>query len=383
MDIGVKTMLDSYMSTFDAYPSMSDALKAEVEQWKSKTIALAESTSDAMTFMTRFMGEGLQDECTAILTKAAMASYQQAEAVQPDQPAKTSALPTVSEFLEQYRASYETVKADGYRKRGEAAYEQLLGVAGRTDDLIEAQIIIEQEELFWKIVKDDSLDIFQSVLEAMDPLNPSTTRPLLQHVNAYKQSSGAEELTYRLDLLQEEKAGMTAFGGAKIAFAAQLATYLLEYNSARMSLWSWNADRLAMGGLAAMIKLRASIRKTLEAMKKVLDMTFDELLDDEGMKIWLLSPQSADALGRIKTAMLPQNYEAFRDIVNNEILADIPITEIAMRQPATAVTYSLKKEHDSFADFARKEADRLNAGLTYYQYSDKLEATAAAYAPKK
>lgn len=88
---------------------------------------------------------GIQDKYTALITKVAMAansgSQESSETIE-----SASQLPSVSEFLEQYRPSYDEVCKRG-GLAGKKAYEDLFDIANKTDDLLEAQIIIEETRI--------------------------------------------------------------------------------------------------------------------------------------------------------------------------------------------------------------------------------------------
>lgn len=377
MDELIRSMYQPSIDALKSYDIKDEELKAQIDEWIRKVEDLANSSRDASVFMSRFMESGLQGECTAMISKAYMQSVQ-ASSTQNN----TSSKPlSVKQFVEQYRTAYDEVAAAGYRKRGEKAYCDLFAVADRTDDMIEAQIIIEKERLLWKIVSEDSLDIFESVLEAMDPLS-FTSKPLALHVEAYKQSSSDEELSYRIELLETQKQRAVQEGTIKMSFAAQLAFLLLSYQKARMELWRWASDNMAKNALLAMIKIRKAARDTLQTLQETLGMSFDDVLADEGMKIWMLSPQNCDALGRIKASMLPQNYEAYRDMIRNEILSDSSIEETVMRRPPVLISFALTKTHDRFIADAMKTAETLNSELTYFRYMNRLEDTAKQFLPK-
>ena len=105
----------------------------------------------------------------------------------------------------QYRIPYEEVKKAGYRKNAQAAYAAILAIPKQTDDMLEAQLILEEDGLLWKIVKEDGLDIFAPILEAMDPLQEAMTAGLELQTRAFQESQSVEDLDYHLEKLEFEK----------------------------------------------------------------------------------------------------------------------------------------------------------------------------------
>ncbi|MBE5780226.1 MAG: hypothetical protein E7328_00165 [Clostridiales bacterium] len=382
MDPIIQSMITGYLSAFDAYEIKNDATKAQVEQWKQELTALANSTGDVGAFNTKFMESGLQERYMSLVTQVAMASMQQSAPAEQEASA-VQPLPSVKQFLAQYEMGYQEVKKAGYRKRGEKAYEDLFAVADRTDDMLQAQIILEEERHLWKIVAEDSLDIYETIYEAMDPLYRMVTEPLKLHMDAYKESSGDEELTYKLEKLEDEKLRIRTEGGVQVQLAGQLAVFLLGYFKARIMVWEWESDKSASSGYAGMVSNRASIRRMLENMKALFGLTWQDLLKDESTKIWMLSPRNVDAFGRIKAAMVPGNFEVYADLLENEILTDKTMEEIIFRKPPKYMSFVLNAGHDRYAERAEKIAEELNKDIAYFKYMSQLSDVADAYAPKK
>ena len=67
-------------------------------------------------------------------------------------------------------------------------------------------------------------------------------------------------------------------------------------------------------------------------------------MQNEGLKIWLLSPMTADdgkALGRLRSVMHPQNYAVFTDLINEEIRPEKSAAELLKRKPEKVLWYKL------------------------------------------
>ena len=376
--------VQGYLDAFDAYEINGPALQQQVDELRKKMYAFDDAHAEPTQFYGRFAESGLQEEYSALIARVAMASMGSADAegnVKTDCSDTPAPAPlSVRDFVEQYRVPYEEVRKAGYRKRGEAAYEKILALADEVDDMLDAQIIMEEERLLWNIVSWDSLDIFEPILQALDPLQPTTTVVIERYVQLYREVQGSEELDYALERLEFERVAAVLQATGRMNAAAHLAFQLLGYCSSKL-----NAQRSGGGqkDLRIMIGFRSAARRALRLLDEELGMTFDDLLADEGLKIWLLSPQNVDELGRIKESLHPQNYDLFKDIVDNEILSDLSILQLLKRRPEKAIWYGFDGSAQSaFRKRAAEKAKELNAHLTYYQYREHLKGALEASLPQ-
>jgi hypothetical protein len=137
-----KMMIDAYMKPlYDLNPS--GQLLANVQKFEDALYSFAAENPGAMDIV----GEsGKRDEYNALYI-AAMTGGCQTPAPEEEvgTPPEGWTLPTVKEFLDSYRYVYESSVKPYNRPMTEAAYMRLFAVADRTDDLLEAQIIIEKE----------------------------------------------------------------------------------------------------------------------------------------------------------------------------------------------------------------------------------------------
>jgi hypothetical protein len=381
-------IVQGYLDTFEDYTIESPSLRQQMEELRRKMVLFADMNPDASVFYQKFAESGLQEEYSRLITKVAMASMGTADAdgnVKTDDSDMPAPPPiSVRDFVEQYRVPYHEIKKAGYRKRGEAAYEEIFAVADRTNDMLEAQMILEQERLLWKIVSEDTLDVLEPILQAMDPLQPAMTIALEKHVEAYKKAQSSEELDYIIERLEFEKIALTQQAIGRMNMVTQLVSLLMDYSANKL-----NAQRSGGQGepgkkaLYAMISLRSALRRALQLLEEELGLTFDDLLADEGLKIWLLIPQSVDELGRIKKSLHPQNYDVFRNMVRDEILSDLSIAEILSKTPDQMIWYSLgHAEQNAFHNKAAGKAKQLNEHLTYYQYREQLGQASRQYMPQ-
>lgn len=372
-------IIQGYLEAFRAYQISDAVLQKELKELEEKMEAFAGANTDIATFYSKFAESGLQEEYSALISKVAMAGLDSPVEVEKSyENGAVSSPPSVKDFLEQYRTSYEEVKKAGYRKRGEAAYERLLAVADQTDDMLDAQIIMEKERLLWKIVSEDALDIFEPILQAMDPLQQAVTITIQNQVEAHKQAGGSEELDYLTARQELENLFVARQATSKINITAQLATLLIGYSASKLNTQlSGGQGEQGKKNLMAMISQRAALRRLLTLLKDEFGLTFENLLADEGLKIWMLSPESVDEIGRIKIALNPQNYEVFKAIINNDILQDIPTAELLKQTAENMVWYGFEGATQS--EFQKKATDKaaaINAHLTYFQYKEQLAGVA-------
>jgi len=371
----IKGMIDGYIGTFDMYTISSQSLQEQVDDFKKKMTTFANQNSDVATFYTKLAASGLMEEHSALITKVAMASMGSANA---DGTAKTDysdtpSAPVVSvkDFVEQYRVSYDEVKKAGYRKRGEVAYENIFEVANRTEDMLDAQIIIENERLMWHIVT-EVLDTFEATLEAMDPLQRQITCTLENQIDMYKNANSAEELDYKLQLSEYQTFKCVQHNMLNNVMPSLFFAYLLisvdppTYCISKQNVQESGGEK----GIEAFIANFKALQRTQNFLKLFYNKSFDDILSNESAKIWLLSPANADVLGKIKTSLNPHNFNAYKDILDNEISGSTSLIDILKRQPeiATWSNFYNTNDRDNYLKMAKETASQLNQNLTYYTH---------------
>lgn len=297
----IKSMLQGYVDAFAMYSITSPALRQQVEDYKRRLAAFAETVPDVAVFHSKLAETGLQEEYSALITKVAMAGMGTADGsgnAKTDYSDTVSApVMTVRDFLEQYRTPYDEVKKAGYRKRGEAAYENIFAVANRAGDMLDAQTILEEEQLLWQVVIEDGLDIFAPILEAMDPLQPGISAAVEYSAAAFQNAGCDEELAYLMEKQAFEGVVASCRYICRVELLALFAEALIYYagNRINVALAGQNAgDGRFHRGL---LSYQNCIARTLRFFEEELGVGIDGLLADEGMKIWLLNPRNADELG--------------------------------------------------------------------------------------
>ncbi len=380
----IQSSIDPFLTGFDAYNIAGTPIEPKVQDFHNRLLKLAEGHDDVAAFFAEFASSGLQDEYGKLMLEAA----------QPPAPAQEGGAPagqdggatsgsasgspiSVQTFVEQYREPYNAVKAAGYRKRAEAAYEKIFAVPSQTENMLEAQMILERERLLYKIVSEDILDITEPIIEAMDPLQENMTFACQFLKEASLNSNDPEELHFNTVSSPMEVAKFVPIWNIKhVIIPTALALNLLIYLAkGKRWIWAWESDIAAQEGVANMVYARTKLRRILKFMKDNLNMSFEDVCNDEASKIWLLRGINVDELGKVKIAWSPDNLEAFKEIVNEEILSDMPIEQCLMREGKNEFQLSevSSQGEAAYKAKAQAKADEVTADLTYYKYRSQLD----------
>ena len=373
MDAAIQQTITGYTAVFDSFTISDDALKKDIEDFINDFNTVGENSSDIMDFMAKFPASGLQEKYSNLIARASAPPPVSVETnATEEKPA--GALPTVKEFLEQYRESYNAVKGAGYRTRAEKAYENIFAVADRADNLIDMNIILEREQLLWKIVTEDLLDIYQTVLDATDPLNLNAVNRFQKMIETCSESTCDEELAYRTDVDITTNQKRTYCLMSDIIVPVMLAKSLMEYDKMKRIFRTWQAPEKDLLGV---ISMRGAVKKTYEFIVKTYGWDFDHIVNDQWMKMWLILPTAIDANARIRKTLDPQNIETFRKQLFDDVLSDRTIDDILLTEQERVLFFALdKREKEALANYTRA-AEELNADIIFFQYLDQLKAAAA------
>lgn len=371
----VKQTISGYTDIFSAFTISDDGLKAEIEKFKAELNAIGEKSADVMDFMTKYPASGLHEKFSDLVARASSPPPASSDgAASGEATASAGKLPTVKEFLDQYQASYEAVKNAGYRKRAEKAYENIFAVADRTDDLTEMNIILEREKMFWKIVSEDMLDIYEPILEAANPLNLGIVKQFEKLIKICSDSTCDEELTYLTDIAVRENQQFSFQFMSQMTASLILAVAVMGYSNCKIKFRSWLNPKTDLLNLVAQ---RDAAKRTYEFIKNTFGWDFDHIVNDEWMKIWLIVPSNLDVMGRINQVLDPQNVEAMRELLFDEILSSKSIDEILLNEQNKVLYYLLDNRADEVTAKYEAMARELNSKMIYFQYTDRLQAMAS------
>ncbi len=372
MDASIQQTILGYTGVFAAFTIGSEKLKNDVECFIAELNALGEGCSDFMDFMTKFPSSGLQQKYSDLVANITSPATSSGDA-EESKSVSEKKLPTVKEFLEQYRPSYNAVLNGGFRLRAQKAYENIFAVAERTEDLLEMNIILEKEKLLWKIVTEDLLDIYEPILAATDPLNTGVVKQFekLMHICASAESD--EELSFRTDIAVQENQKFQYCFISRITAPIILSGAILGYILCKIKFRTWQQPQ---SDLLALIAQRQAVRNTYELFQNTFGWDFEYFVNDEWMKLWLLVPVNLDINGRIRQVLDPQNIEVMREILFNEVLTDKSIEDILLHEQQHVYYFLLDKKADEITRKYQAEADRLNAHLLYFKYQSQLQSMA-------
>lgn len=341
----IKMTIDSYMTVFDSYEVKDDSINKSIFELKEDFAKLGESISDPGEFSSKLMNSDIYKRYSELINTVATQGYADVQKSE-----NTQKIPTVKEYLEQYRSSYDEVKKSGKRKRAQKAYENIFDVANRTDNMLEAQIILEQERLLWKIVPEDMIDNYENILSDMDPLSKNLILPIKMHLDVWRKLDSDEEATYEIDIMEKEKNILLERENFIMTLPIILADLLISYNSSKIEFRMWGSGgSLAKSGLMKLIVLRENIRNTYNLFVEKFDYSFDRTLSEEWLKLWMLIPSNLDEKGKYKMSLDPYNLEVYKYLLFEEILSDKPIEEILTQEQEKLFRYALHKRSDEVA----------------------------------
>ena len=273
--------------------------------------------------------------------------------------------PTVHEFLDTYRYVYEnSVKNEG-REHTDKAYQELFDVENRTDDLIEAQIIIEKEHLILNTVIADYKALAEEFMEAADPNYEIISAAVKATAGVYATAGSLEEITYMGEVA---KAACD-----DIAVQSQLKMEMIQIFSALMFAWEHAKKKIRLGedmeaNAQAMVLTRRQTRKYYRFLTEDMGITFEDMEAAPFYRISLLNPQGLDGLWRIKKVTHPDNIKAIRYILFEEILSDKPMEEILLTpQPYPYYEMMDNADYPEVADEFIRIAEELNKDIKYFQ----------------
>lgn len=339
MDPIIKQTIDGMLSSFDHVQVSDPAVAADIEQYKQDMYALGQRSSDAGAFMAELQSTGLMARMSELMTRASTASAPSAPAA--GQGGGPPALPSVREFLGQYRSAYDAVRAHGFQFTAVKAYEQLFAVADRTDHLLTMHIMLEQEGHLRAMTARSLYDINKLQYDLTDPNNAGVRaqfRALMELAESYQTD---EELHYRTDLLVQQNQQGASRHEFMIPIVAQLALACLAYHTAKSNART-DLKRYAGQFVAA----RDSVRNTYAAMHDLFGLTYDAVLAQPWLKHWLLSPQTLDSTGRVTKCLDVRNLDYFREVIFEEAYGNLTDLECLGRLTAHPFYPALNTGHD-------------------------------------
>ena len=386
MDKNVKIIADGYINQMDDYKVKDPELKKEVEEWKAAIHKVAEDCKDPQVFSTSLLEGPLFTQMTDLIYRITMKNYEDtqgttdgeeiqemydnASAAQDD---VAPPLPTIREYLDQYRFGYDVIKETKYRKKTIKAYEDLFAVADRTEDLMEGQIIIEKEGLVRKMTAVNGREVAETILEAMDPLFDAERATIEETADHFADFLTPEEVVYKSSALKIDTIRKINRSQIFVWLGATWALLTLEYQKGKRAVHAWPSDKIAREGFDAMYSRRIKMRQLHKTMVEIMGITWKDLMADEFIRNNMLGPVALDIMARCKRTFLEDNLDAIDEIVREEVLSDLTISEILKRQQKTivALTFDGEKSDQIDEDYYRIAREK-NSSIPYFIYMESL-----------
>lgn len=319
-----KMLIDAYMKPlFDM--GLSGTL---LERAKTLEMELASFASNNPGSVDLVGDSGLREVYNQLYMDAMTGNN---DAVNPGAPSPKStdsvSLPTVHEFLQQYRDIYEQSVRGKNRPHTEKAYQALLHVEERTDDLTEAQLIMERERMVLKTMTAEYQDELDNIFDAMDP-NFEVTSVLTElTLGAYAKAKSTEEIRYL-----SEMAKLTS---EDVIIRLKLKVEMLEIFYALLFGWQYAKRKIREGEKAdlhakSMVVTRIQARKFYRFLAEDMGIDFDVIENTPFYRIMMLNPKGLDGMWKRKRVMHPDNLKAMRYVLMEEILSEKTLEEILM-----------------------------------------------------
>ena len=314
---------------------------------------------------------GLQDEYNRLYMASINRNNDYNTVPAEDQPQmfdyrKEQRLPTVHEFLNNYRLVYEEIRPNA-REATNKAYEKLFEVEKRTDDLIEAQMIIEREKLILNTVIADYKELAEDFLKAADPNYEITSSVVKLSAETYVSASSLDEITYMGEIARGKADDIAVQNLVKIELMVQFMTLIYAWEHTKRKVREGGAH---IGEFAqAMVVTREKTRSCYRFMSRDMGIDFDKIERTPFYRIMLLNPKGLDELWRIKKIMHPDNIKAAKYVLFEEILTDRSMEDILLSPQEVPYYEPVDTIHDDPAldDEYMAIAAELNKDIPYFR----------------
>ncbi|MGN0658633.1 MAG: hypothetical protein ACI4LA_03405 [Emergencia sp.] len=283
-----------------------------------------------------------------------------------------AAIPTVHEFLNSYRMIYDQIKGYG-REATNEAYEKLLDVENRTDDVVEAQIIMEKEHLVLNTVIADYKAISDEFMEAADPNYEVTSAVTEATVGVYATARTIDEITYMGELSKERTSDLAVQTSLKVQLMTTFTGLIFSWEHAKRKIREGDAlvDKYAQ----SMVMTREKIRDYYRFLSEDMGLSFEVMENTPFYRISMLNPSGLDELWRLKKVMHPANIEAIKYILFEEILTDKSMEEILLTPQKAPYFESVNTlKYPEMTDEFQQIAEEMNRDIRFFQRNREEES---------
>ena len=360
-------MLDAYMKPlYDTNPQ--GALLENIKALENKLTKYADDNPSCMDMV----GEsGLRDEYNQLYMAAINRNNDYSVSDETDKPkafdySKEQRLPTVHEFLDTYRLVYETSVKPNRRELTDRAYQELFNVENRTDDLMEAQIIIEKEHLIVNTVTAEYKYMAEEFLEAADPNYEVTSAGVRNTIAVYAGAASLDEVTYMGEVARTVCDDIAVQTRLKVEMMVNFVALIYGWEHSKRKIRE--GDNRIEDYAKSMVLNRSRMKNYYRFLSEDMGLTFETMKSIPFYRIMMLNPQGLDELWRIKKVMHPANLEATEYVLFEEILSDKTIEEILMTpQPYPYYEMIDSNKYPEIDTEYAKTAEELNKDLRYFQ----------------
>ncbi len=367
MTTNQKYMLDAYMKPlYDGSPEGS-----LLESVKSLERKLTKHADENPSSMDMVGDSGLRDEYNQIYMAVINRNTDYHVSDGSSKPvafdySKEQRLPTVHEFLDTYRLVYEASVKPNKRELTDKAYQELFDVENRTDDLMEAQIIIEKEHLLVNTVTAEYKYMAQDFLDAVDPNYEVTSAGVKNSIGIYANARSLDEVAYMGELAKAICDDIAVQSRLKLEMMINFTALIFGWENAKRKIREGNKEIEAYA--KSMVVSRRKMRKYYRFLSEDMGITFEIMKQNPFYRIMMLNPQGLDELWRIKKVMHPDNIRAIEYVLFEEILSEKSIEEILMiPQPYPYYEMIDSNRYPKIdAEYAQL-ADELNREFNYFQ----------------
>ncbi len=375
MDATIQMMIQGYISGLESLNTTDDSIKAEIEAYKRELTAFGESQNDPTLFFSNFQESGLMGKYMDITAKVAMAGQTSNQTEQ-----KEKHIVTPQEWLEPFRTAYDHIRNLPIRERGLAVYRKLFEIGDRHTDITEFLIEVEKENLLWKISSEDTLGILSIAFTGMDPLYKGLTYSLRKNIEYWNASVCEADAYYLQDILSQDIAKNTSRLLQPEHYVIALGLHLMVYRGPKgkeglmemIATGSYTKTSF-MANVSNMVIAKAQARRTLDIIKKALNLTFDDIIADEFLKYKLIATSNVCGLSRAYVQSNSNILDLMADAVHNEIIPDISLIDSIKREPFVRFG-RWRMPEDSEYEKGKALARQTYKDLPYFKYEDQLQS---------
>lgn len=370
MDMIWQATLDGYVKLlYDNDPQ--GPLLESIRDFERRFCQVAEENSGNPDVAGVLSRTGLQDEYNRLYMASINRNNDYRSTAPEDQPQvfdyqKEQRLPSVHEFLNNYRLVYEEIRPNA-REATNKAYEKLFDVENRTDDLLEAQMIIEKEKLILNTVIADYKELAEDFLKAADPNYEITSSVVRISAGAYASANSLDEITYMGEIARGKADDLAVQNLVKMEMMVQFMALIFA--------WEHTKRKIREGGpyigdyAQAMVVTREKMRSCYRFMSRDMGIDFDRIESTPFYRIMLLDPKGLDELWRIKKVMHPDNIKAAKYVLFEEILTDKSMEDILLSPQKQPYYEPVDTIHDDpgLDDEYMAIAAELNKDIPYFR----------------